>query len=119
MHPSERRRFLRIPVKIRMLIKEEEGMGELYFMSKNLSLGGAFLVSDLLLEKGTRVYLEFTLPNRSILIIVKGEIVWTKDEVEEGASGGMGVRFLNLDSESKRILTEFIEHRFKPHKKSA
>lgn len=109
---AERRRFVRIPVKIRMLIKEEEGAGELYFMSKNLSLGGVFLVSDLLLEAGVRVYLEFNLPHRPNLIIVKGEIVWAKDEAEEGISGGMGVRFLNLDSESKKIVTEYVNQKF-------
>lgn len=95
-----------------MLIKEEEGSGELYFMSKNLSLGGVFLVSDLLLEAGVRVYLEFTLPHRPNLVIVKGEIVWAKDEAEEGISGGMGVRFLNLDIESKKIITEYINQKF-------
>jgi len=116
---SDRRKFFRVPVKIRMLIKEEEGTGELYFLSKNLSLGGAFLVSDLLLETGTRVYLEFTLPHRPTLIIVKGEIVWAKDEVEEEVSGGMGIKFLNLDSESKKYLTEFIGQRLRPSRKGA
>jgi len=116
---SERRKFIRVPVRIRMLIKEEEGTGELYFMSKNLSLGGAFLVSDLLLEIGTRIYLEFTLPHHPPLIIVKGEIVWAKDEVEEEVSGGMGVRFLNLDNESKKYLKEFIGKRLRPSRKGA
>ncbi len=115
---SERRKFVRVPVKVRMTVKDEEGAGDLYFVSRNLSIGGVFLVSDLLLEQGVKMYLEFSLPPRSALIIVKGEIAWIKDEAEEEVPGGMGVRFLNLDPESKKIITEFIQRRLGESRRS-
>lgn len=112
----ERRSYVRVPVKIRMLARYEgEGAGELYFFSKNLSAGGVFLESDILLEKGTRIYLEFVLPHDPKLIIVKSEVVWIKEDTGQGphTSAGMGIKFLNLDEENRKAIVDFIKMNLK------
>lgn len=112
MKKMERRNFLRVPVKIRMLARYEgEETGQLYFFSKNLSAGGVFLESDLLLEKGTKIYIEFVLPSDQRLIIVKSEVVWIKEDTGQQplSSPGMGIRFINLDEESKKAIVNFIK----------
>jgi len=116
MKGIERRRFVRIPVKIRMLARYEgEESGQLYFFSKNLSAGGVFLESDILLEKGTKIYIEFVLPTEQKLIIVKSEVVWIKEDTGQQSSGtsGMGIRFINLDDESRKAIIDFIKANLK------
>lgn len=116
MKREERRKFIRIPVKIRMLARYEgEESGRLYFFSKNLSAGGVFLESDILLEKGTKIYVEFVLPSDQRLIIVKSEVVWIKEDTGQQpfSTAGMGIRFLNLDEESKKAIVDFIKANLK------
>lgn len=116
MKKMERRNFLRVPVKIRMLARYEgEETGQLYFFSKNLSAGGVFLESDLLLEKGTKIYIEFVLPSDQRLIIVKSEVVWIKEDTGQQpfSTAGMGISFINLDEENRKAIVDFIKTNLK------
>ncbi|HEY4716607.1 MAG TPA: TIGR02266 family protein [bacterium] len=116
MKTSNNRSFVRIPVKVRMLARYEgEESGQLYFFSKNISAGGAFLESDLLLERGTKVYLEFTLPNTQNLIIVKSSVIWIKEDGDDPSvsASGMGIKFVNLDDESRKLITQYIREHLK------
>src|SRR5471032_1824519 len=56
------RRHVRKPVAAKVTGKAEAGLGHLFFDSQDLSIGGAFLKADLLLEVGDELSLELHLP---------------------------------------------------------
>jgi uncharacterized protein (TIGR02266 family) len=101
---DERRSSPRIPVEMWV---EESTDRELYFQrGANISAGGIFLERTIPHSKGTIVNLQFTLPEDSVPIRVKGEIVNVGDATGEL---GMGVKFLDLKDEDLRRIEEFIE----------
>jgi uncharacterized protein (TIGR02266 family) len=100
---SERRESPRIPVEMWV---EESTERELYFQrSANLSVGGIFLENTIPHPKGTVVNLQFTLPGDTTPIKVRGEIVnaAASDEL------GMGIKFLDVDAEAQRKISEFVQ----------
>jgi uncharacterized protein (TIGR02266 family) len=102
---DERRSSPRIPVEMWV---EESTDRELYFQrGANISTGGIFLERTIPHSKGTIVNLQFTLPEDSVPIKVKGEIVNVGDATGEL---GMGVKFLDLKDEDLHRIEEFIEH---------
>ena len=101
---DERRSSPRIPVEMWV---EESTDRELYFQrGANISAGGIFLERTIPHSKGTIVNLQFTLPDDSVPIKVKGEIVNVGDATGEL---GMGVKFLDLKDEDLHRIEEFIE----------
>ena len=101
---GERRASPRIPVEMWV---EESTDRELYFQrGANLSAGGIFLERTIPHSKGTVVNLQFTLPDDSAPIKVKGEIVNVGDDPAEL---GMGVKFVDVSDEDKQRILHFIE----------
>jgi len=102
-YPLERRSSARIPVEMWV---EESTERELYFQrGGNISRGGIFLEHTIPHAKGTVVSLQFTLPDDTAPIKVRGEIV----NVGEAASElGMGIKFLNLDESDGKRIEEFV-----------
>ena len=86
---------------------EESTDRELYFQrGANISLGGIFLERTIPHAKGTVVTLQFTLPDDSAPIKVKGEIV----NVGEASSElGMGIKFLDLAAGDAQRIQDFIQ----------
>jgi len=101
---QERRASPRIPVEMWV---EESTERELYFQrGANIGLGGLFLERTIPHPRGTVVTLQFTLPQDTVSITVKGEIVNIGDSPGEL---GMGIKFLNLSAEDEERLRQFIE----------
>lgn len=101
---NERRGSQRIPVEMWV---EESTERELYFQrGANLSLGGIFLERTIPHSKGTVVSLQFTLPEETTPIRVKGEIV---NVGESAADLGMGIKFLDLTEADRARIEQFIE----------
>jgi len=101
---KERRAAPRIPVEMWV---EESTDRELYFQrGANLSVGGIFLERTIPHSKGTVVNLQFTLPDESTPIKVRGEIVNVGEAIEDL---GMGVKFLDLSDGDRRRIQEFID----------
>jgi len=105
------RKFPRISLKALVKIKGEFSDFPFY-MSKNLSEGGIFLVAKTPQPQGTKVLLEFTLPDSSSPITANGEIVSCvpydpskKDET----SYGMGIKFTNIHDKHKIAIRDFVE----------
>jgi len=101
---EERRSAERISIEMWV---EESTARELYFQrGANISTGGIFLERTIPHQRGTVVSLQFTLPDDTIPIKVKGEIV----NVGEAASElGMGVKFVDLSDEDRQRIRTFIE----------
>src|SRR5262245_23080129 len=70
--------------------------------TRNLSLGGVFVVTDLKLPFGTRVSVRVTLPNQKEPIEAAGAVRWTDP-------GGLGVQFDGLRARDVWALGKFFE----------
>ena len=79
--------------------------GELLFDSLDLSIGGAFLRSDLLLEQGERVRVRFELPGRPTPVIAQARVARV---TRTGDDPGMGLEFLDLTDEERAAIDAFI-----------
>lgn len=79
----------------------------------NISEGGLFIATEAPLEIGRTISLRFTLPNSALEIQVDGEVRWVKDSFAAGANSlpGMGIRFINLDAKSRKLIEDFVEKR--------
>jgi uncharacterized protein (TIGR02266 family) len=101
---TDRRESPRIPVEMWV---EESTDRELYFQrGANISIGGIFLERTIPHSKGTIVNLQFTLPDETSPIKVKGEIVNVGEDPKEL---GMGVKFLDLMDSDRDRIQQFIE----------
>jgi uncharacterized protein (TIGR02266 family) len=86
---------------------EESTDRELYFQrGANISTGGIFLERTIPHSKGTVVNLQFTLPDDTSPIKVKGEIVNVGEDPKEL---GMGVKFLDLSDNDHDRIKKYIE----------
>lgn len=104
----DKRRFVRIPVRVDFYVEDESSgeSGQLFFPSRNVSLGGAFLASDFLLETGTPIHVRFTLPGASP-IETDATVAWVSDDGDDGA--GMGIEFTSLAPAELAAIKRFIE----------
>lgn len=105
---SELRRHVRKALKVGFSCREETGAGELVFDSADVSLGGAFLVSDVLLEQGEVLSLAFSLPDGASLRCT-ARIAWVRRFPARGEEPGMGVEFTSLTEFDQRALESFLE----------
>ena len=113
MDSKDKRRFLRVPVEVEFRVTEDgaDEHGHLFFYSRNVSKGGAFLISDLLLSKGSAVFVKFQLPGED-LIEVLAEVVWV-DEAD-GQEAGMGIEFTRFTTENRAAIERFLARQTAP-----
>jgi uncharacterized protein (TIGR02266 family) len=109
----ERRSSVRIPVEMWV---EESTERELYFQrGANISEGGIFLERTIPHPRGTVVTLQFTLPNDTSPVKVRGEIVNVGEASNEL---GMGVKFLDLAEGDRQRIQSFIERAAKTRRRA-
>jgi uncharacterized protein (TIGR02266 family) len=73
--------------------------------SVNISRTGMFVAADSPAPVGTRVDFEFSLEDGLCLLKGKGEVV----RVTQGPVSGMGVRFRELDEDSRRCIARIVD----------
>jgi uncharacterized protein (TIGR02266 family) len=78
--------------------------------SANISASGIFVRTQEPLEPGTELTLEFTVADDWQLICGRGHVIWvrTKDESPD-APAGMGIRFLEMDPQSRRLIHWMVD----------
>jgi uncharacterized protein (TIGR02266 family) len=103
---ADLRRHPRKRLRVEFTFRDEEGAGDLSLEGANLSAGGAFLESDLLLEPGEPLAIAFAAPGRTVT--ARAEVVWARRFPEEGQAAGMGVRFGELSQEDRRALEALL-----------
>jgi uncharacterized protein (TIGR02266 family) len=90
------------------LVRFEGDNFAIYSNSRNMSEGGIFLNTYYLLNEGTRLNLQFEIPDSGKTVGVEGEVAWQgkvpASEKEEEAVG-MGIRFIDLKMEDAQLLT--------------
>jgi uncharacterized protein (TIGR02266 family) len=75
--------------------------------TRNISLGGLYLLADRSLPFGAKVKMRFRIPTQQEVIEVEGEVRWV--EAEEGDVHGMGVQFGGLRARDVWALNKFFE----------
>lgn len=106
---SELRRHVRKAVRVEFTCREESAAGELVFDSADVSAGGAFLVSDVLLELGDTLKLSFALPDGTKLACA-ARVAWVRRFPARGEDPGQGVEFTGLTEFDQRALETFLGH---------
>jgi uncharacterized protein (TIGR02266 family) len=79
-------------------------------LTKDISPGGARIMTNAVLPVGTPVSLEIVLSGRRKLIHATGKIRWSRDVYEEKLFE-MGVEFVGMSPEDKLILLEHTYRR--------
>ena len=110
---NQLRRYTRYPIGVSFKLREsnEVGSGEVLFDTINVSGGGAFLRSELLLDIGVEVEVTFQLPNNPEPLVTTARIAW----VTRGSSGkrdpGMGIEFISLGDKERELIEDLIQRR--------
>lgn len=103
--PEQRLHFRR-PYRTEVVFEDEFGDGLFYVYSKDLSLGGLRLVSDIPVRVRTLLFLSFKLPSHKRSIRVTGEVVRC---VVGDEPVGIGVRFLGLTELAYKRIENFTK----------
>lgn len=69
----------------------------------DLSEDGTAVQSERKLPSDCRVYFQFALPGHTSIIRLSGEVVW------QDSGGRVGMRFVNVPTSSRRVLTNWIK----------
>ncbi len=80
----------------------------------DMSIGGLLIQTEEPYDKGTKLDIRFRIPGAIKLIEVKGEVVWSHKyipgtEPTQESLPGMGIRFLELDEQSRLYITSYVE----------
>ncbi|HTT72309.1 MAG TPA: TIGR02266 family protein [Anaeromyxobacteraceae bacterium] len=92
---AEHREHARVPVELKVVYARMNRFFADY--TRNLSRGGAFVLSREPLPIGTRIALKLTLPSLGEPIALEGEVVRHGPEAEPG----MGIRFAWVDERAR------------------
>lgn len=86
--------------------------------STNMSMTGMFLRSDEPQPPGSRFEFEFVVSDEAPMIYGVGQVIWVRQEDEsDERPAGMGVRFVELDAKSRRVIRWLMEKAaFEGHK---
>lgn len=113
-----RRRYERIESRLpcRLFIPDEEREGELKFeaflTSRNLGPGGVFIESTFLLKPKLELFVELTLPNATLT--TWGRIVHVIGLEDDIFPTGMGIEFLEMDSDDREtLMRDFTPPRYR------
>ena len=107
------RQFERVSLQVDFHGKGADGSGELVLESTDLSAGGTFLKSDLLLEEGELLSLEFEIPGVDRRLRAQARVAWVRRFPHHGEDAGMGMSFLVMEAEDRATLAEHLELRAK------
>lgn len=112
-----RRLALEIEVKWHRKKNGRSSSNAYLFRTKNVAQHGLFLKTDKPFHLGKELDLEFLLPTVSHPIRVVGRVVWIADKDRNPTYyPGIGVRLINIDSEDKRNLIDYLGKKFKNYK---
>jgi uncharacterized protein (TIGR02266 family) len=100
----------RVPLERKISLKFKEFRGFITEYSQNLSMGGMFIRTTSPKPVGTIFDFELSLTDDFKLVQGIGEVIWVRER-DDGAErpSGMGVRFLDLSSESRRLIQRIVE----------
>jgi uncharacterized protein (TIGR02266 family) len=104
---ADQRREARASVQARFSARDASGAGTLLFTSDDVSSGGAFLRSDLLLEQGESLSLTFDVPGEA-QVQTQARVAWVRRFPEAGQLAGMGVEFVVMRDEARAAVARWL-----------
>ena len=107
----DRRSAVRIPLNMLVQFRLNDLNEFMRDWAANISGGGMFIRTRTPHASGSMIYLQFNLSDGSKLIEGLGKVVHVNPP--DHAVPGMGVEFVNLDRESKRLIDQIIGERAK------
>ena len=105
---DKQRRAPRKSLTVEFHAKDADGAGELLFETLDLSIGGAFLRSELLLEQDEAFSVEFRVPGVNRLMRAQAKVAWVRRFPDPGQEPGMGVQFLDMSEADQRVLSAYL-----------
>ena len=109
MTSTDKRRHARRTLAVEFRTRETDGRGALELSGADLSAGGAFLVSEVLLEPGDTLSLEFLIPGRPAALRAEARVAWVRRFPSPEQAAGMGVEFVRLGAEERRALDALVQ----------
>jgi len=107
---EDKRRHVRRTLAVEFRTGGTDGLGSLELSGADLSAGGAFLVSDLLLEPGESLSLEFQIPGRPTPVRAHARVAWVRRFPSPEQPSGMGIEFVRLGKDERTALDAFVQH---------
>jgi uncharacterized protein (TIGR02266 family) len=109
---ADQRKFLRKTLEVRFnalagTAAAGAQAGQLSFTSADVSAGGVFLKSELLLEQGEALTLEFSLEGRPMR--ARAKVAWARRFPLAGEAAGMGVEFVEMEERERATLERYLE----------
>ena len=105
MGPSQRQHIRRsLTVDVRA---QDADAAELVFESVDVSVGGAFLRSDLLLELGDQLEMSIPLKGEAPVRAL-GRVVWVTRDPRIKGNAGMGIEFVDMTEDDRARLARFL-----------
>ena len=108
MGSPEQRRFARRSLTVEFYGRDLQGQGQMVFEGADLSAGGAFLKSDLLLETGETLEVEFRVPGIDTPLKAQARVAWVRRFPEADELPGMGIAFLAMAEQDRRALDDYL-----------
>jgi len=107
----ENREHPRAPIacRVRLVVEDQEDFEAKF--ANNISVGGVFVASSGELPVGSKVSLEISLKTGAYLVRATGEVIRVeKADPESGRKmGGLAIKFLEMDPESRERIREVVE----------
>lgn len=105
---EEKRADPRAPVELEVHYRSAQEFLTAYTV--NISGGGIFIKTTEPLPLNQVVHLRFTLPGIARVFDLHGLVVWTNPQPSRSSfPSGMGIKFMNLDAESKKLIAGFVK----------
>jgi uncharacterized protein (TIGR02266 family) len=105
---ADQRRHARRAVSVEFRGKDAGGEGELTLVGADLSAGGTFLRSDVLLEPGETLALEFHPPGTATSLTAQARVAWVRRFPDGDSPAGMGIEFLAMPEPDRRRLAQAL-----------
>ena len=78
-------------------------------LTMNISEGGVFVATHVMLATGSLVGIHLELPNRAHRIMTLGEVCWSRDYTgDDDVPPGLGIKFVGLDLASLAAVRKFV-----------
>lgn len=107
-----RRRFKRLEININVNFTAKGAKKDRLFSGKvfNISGAGMFIYTHSILPVKTRLDLEISLPKEMAPLSMEGMVIWIADKnLQSYCYPGMGIQFINVDTQKQKELLEFID----------
>lgn len=105
---ENKRRHVRRTLSVEFRAGGMDGLGSLELSGADLSAGGAFLVSELLLEPGETLSLEFEIAGRTGPVQAQARVAWVRRFPVPEQPAGMGIEFVRLGKDERLALDAWV-----------